>query len=191
MISGMADRLSRIVTRTGDLGMTGLGDGSRVSKCDPRVAAMGEIDELNCCIGLLTAHALPQPLTDALLDVQHDLFDLGGELSIPQAATLNETHLGRIESLAKELNDGLPPLKEFVLPGGGSAATACHFARAVCRRAERSVWTLHQSSAVNPRSCAYLNRLSDLLFIVARLLARSEGGEVTWDRDRQGSRPVR
>jgi len=190
MISAVGNRLSRIVTRTGDLGTTGLADGSRVSKGDPRIAAMGDVDELNCTLGQLLAQPLPARLRELLVSIQHDLFDLGGELAIPGSVIMDESHVTCLERLVEEFNQDLPPLREFVLPGGGSAAAACHLARAVCRRAERSVWALHESDAVNPRSGAYLNRLSDLLFVVARLLARAEGSEVTWDRSRPGSRSV-
>ncbi|MGQ0658573.1 MAG: cob(I)yrinic acid a,c-diamide adenosyltransferase [Chromatiales bacterium] len=181
----MGNRLSRIVTRTGDLGTTGLADGSRVSKRDPRVVAMGDVDELNCCLGQLLAQPLPAQVSELLIGIQHDLFDLGGELSIPAAVIMDESYVSRLERLVEEFNHDLPPLKEFVLPGGGGAATVCHLARAVCRRAERSLWVLYEDQAVNAVSCVYLNRLSDLLFIIARVLGRASGGEVTWDRNRR------
>ncbi len=184
----MGHRLSRIVTKTGDDGTTGLGDGQRIAKIAPRIEACGTVDELNCALGLLLAEkALPESIRESLLESQHDLFDLGGELSIPGSTALNAAHVERLEADAEACNELLPPLKGFVLPGGGRAAAACHVARVVCRRAERRCWTLAQAETVNPHGLRYLNRLSDLLFVMARTLARREGGEVLWRRGRPDS----
>lgn len=181
----MGNRLSKIYTRTGDKGDTGLGDGTRVTKDSLRVEAFGCVDELNSHIGLLLAQAaLPERIQLALVEVQHDLFDLGGELCIPSHTAINEKQVTRLEQILDELNATLPPLKEFILPGGNLAAASAHVARTVCRRAERRIVTLARSESVNPQSIAYLNRLSDLLFVIARTLARAEGGEVLWKRDR-------
>lgn len=187
----MGNRLSKIYTRTGDAGTTGLGDGARTKKFSPRVEALGEIDELNTTVGLLLAELAEGDLTDALLEVQHDLFDLGGELSIPGMTLLPADAVARLEALIDGLNERLPPLKEFVLPSGSRAVASCHFARAVCRRAERRVVALADSEAVSDTVLQYVNRLSDLLFVVARTLARTElGREVMWDRSRFGGRPA-
>jgi len=182
----MGHRLSRIVTRTGDDGTTGLGDGRRVPKDTARIEAGGSVDELNCALGVLLAHPrLPEPIAACLVETQHDLFDLGGELSIPGSVAIGPAQVQRLERVLEELNADLPPLKEFVLPGGGSAASACHFARAVCRRAERRCWTLANQEPVGAHALHYLNRLGDLLFVMARVLARRQGGgEVLWRRDR-------
>jgi cob(I)alamin adenosyltransferase len=182
----MGNRLTKIYTRTGDDGTTGLGDGSRVAKDDPRVEAYGCADELNSLIGsLLAVPDLPQPIIEVLTDVQHDLFDLGGELCLPGYQCMKQTQVDRLERVLDELNESLPPLKDFILPGGGPGAAAAHVARTVCRRTERRVWTLNRSATVNPLLVTYLNRLSDLLFVVARTLARHErGGDVLWNRDR-------
>ena len=183
----MGNRLSRIVTRTGDTGTTGLGDGSRVAKDSARIEALGAVDELNSWIGLLRATpALPAGTAAWLLRVQHDLFDLGGELAIPGHAAVTDSHVDQLESLVGELNGRLPPLKEFILPGGGPGAAACHVARTIVRRAERRVWELAQLEELAPEVPKYLNRLSDLLFVVARVLARHESGsEVLWKHDRR------
>ncbi len=182
----MGHRLSKIYTRTGDDGSTGLGDGSRVGKASERIDAIGELDELNSVLGLLLGHALPPALAGTVLDVQHDLFDLGGELAIPGTALVGPDHVARLERAIDALNASLPPLKEFILPGGGPAAAACHLARAVCRRAERALLRLHAAQAVNAAALAYVNRLSDLLFVAARTIAREAGsGEVLWDRSRR------
>jgi cob(I)alamin adenosyltransferase len=180
----MGNRLSKIYTRTGDDGSTGLGDGSRVSKDSLRVEAYGSIDEANSCIGVVLAHdPLPDAVRRCLTDVQHDLFDLGGELCIPGHRMIAAHHIERLEQELDALNESLPPLKEFILPGGGPAAAACHVARTVCRRAERRCWTLAQAESVAPEALQYLNRLSDLLFVIARVLAReTQGGEVFWRR---------
>ena len=181
----MGHRLSKIYTRTGDGGVTGLGDGSRVDKDSDRVHAMGEIDELNCCIGAILLHPLDDEIRDCLLDVQHALFDLGGELSIPGAALVSDAGVDALERRLDAFNEPLPPLKEFILPGGGPAAVACHTARAVCRRAERRLVEAARSGEVSPVSRRYLNRLSDLLFVLARALARRGAGEVLWEKGRR------
>lgn len=181
----MGNRLSKIYTRTGDKGDTGLGDGSRVDKDSARVEAFGCVDELNSHIGLLLAQtAIPDQISSVLTEVQHDLFDLGGELCIPGHLAIDAKHVTSLEQVLDELNVALPPLKEFILPGGNIAAASAHVARTVCRRAERRTVTLSRDEAVNPQAIAYLNRLSDLLFVIARTLARAEGGEVLWNRDR-------
>jgi cob(I)alamin adenosyltransferase len=183
----MGNRLTRIYTRTGDDGTTGLGSGERVAKDCTRVEAFGTVDELNCAIGtLLAVPGLPADVAACLEPIQHKLFDLGGELSIPGHVALQEAAVTGLEETLDQFNAGLPPLKEFVLPGGGPAAAACHTARAVCRRAERRCWTLARSETINPVSLRFLNRLSDLLFVLARILARHEGGrEVTWQHERR------
>jgi cob(I)alamin adenosyltransferase len=182
----MGNRLSKIYTRTGDDGTTGLGDGARVPKDSPRVEAYGTSDELNSVIGVLLAvPRLPDAVTQLLTEVQHELFDLGGELCIPGHVVITAEHVKRLETALDGFNDALPPLKEFILPGGGPAAAACHLARTVARRAERRVWTLARAETVNPEAVRYLNRLSDLLFVLARVLARHERGtEVLWRHDR-------
>lgn len=182
----MGNRLSKIYTRTGDDGTTGLGDGSRIAKDSLRVEAYGTVDEANSLIGLvLAASELPEEIRRCLTAVQHDLFELGGELCIPGHAAVQDSFVDRLESELDGLNAGLPPLKDFVLPGGDQAAAACHVARTVVRRAERRVATLRASEPVRPEVLRYLNRLSDLLFVIARALARRDGAEeVIWDRDR-------
>ncbi len=181
----MGHRLSKIYTRTGDAGTTGLGDGARVKKFAPRVHALGDVDELNTTIGLLLAEALPETLSNRLLEIQHDLFDLGGELSIPGMTLLPADAVARLEAHIDEYNEALPPLKEFILPSGSRRVAACHFARAVCRRVERTVVELAESDTVSETVLQYVNRLSDLLFVLARHLAREElGKEVMWDRSR-------
>ena len=184
----MGNRLSKIVTRTGDDGTTGLADGSRVPKDSARIEACGTIDELNSAIGVLLATALPEALAALaalLLDIQHDLFDLGGELAIPGSVLIRAPQVEKLEAEVEHWNATLPPLREFVLPGGSVAAAACHMARSICRRAERRCWTLTRAEALGPHALHYLNRLSDLLFVLARVLARSAGGsEVLWRRER-------
>ena len=180
----MGNRLSKIYTRTGDDGTTGLGDGSRVLKEHLRVEAYGTVDETNSAIGvILSLGNLPPPIAHCLTEVQHDLFDLGGELCIPGHLMIEAAHVERLESELDGFNEDLPPLKEFILPGGGPAAAACHVARAVCRRAERRCWSLARAENVSSETLKYLNRLSDLLFVLARVLARHEhGSEVIWRR---------
>jgi cob(I)alamin adenosyltransferase len=180
----MGNRLSRIYTRTGDDGSTGLGDGSRVAKEAPRVEAYGTVDEANSAVGLVLAvPALPPAVASCLTDIQHDLFDLGAELCIPGHRVITDAHVERLERTLDGFNEPLPPLKEFILPGGGPAAAACHLARTVARRAERRVWELSRVEPVAGEVPRYLNRLSDLLFVLARVLARHEqGGEVLWRR---------
>ena len=182
----MGNRLSKIYTRTGDDGTTGLGDGSRVPKDGARVEAYGTVDELNSCIGVLLAiTSLPDKVRTCLTEVQHELFDMGGELCIPGHRAIVAPQVSRLEQELDEFNEALPPLKEFILPGGGPGAAACHVARAVARRAERRVWTLAKAEAVGPEVMKYLNRLSDLLFVLARVLARHEQGtEVLWRHQR-------
>jgi cob(I)alamin adenosyltransferase len=182
----MGKRLSKIYTRTGDDGTTGLGDGTRVSKDNLRVEAFGTLDEANSSIGVVLANpAVPEAIRSMLTEVQHDLFELGGELCIPGHSAVTEAFVERIEAGLDELNAGLPALDEFVLPGGGPAAAACHVARTVVRRAERAAAALAKTEPVRPEALMYLNRLSDLLFVVARVLARAESGrETLWDRSR-------
>ena len=184
----MGHRLSKLYTRTGDDGTTGLGDGSRTEKASARMWSIGEIDELNCTIGLVLAEAVREDIETLLIDLQHDLFDLGGELSIPDSTFITEPTVAKLEQHIDRLNEELPPLKEFLLPGGGRAGAAAHQARAVCRRAERRLFALNAEQQINPHSIRFVNRLSDLLFVVARIAARESGaGEVMWQRgkDRQ------
>jgi cob(I)alamin adenosyltransferase len=182
----MGNRLSKIYTRTGDDGTTGLGDGTRVPKDGARVEAYGSVDELNSTLGVLLAvPGLPENIVACLMEVQHELFDLGGELCIPGHRVITAAHVERLEQALDSFNDALPPLKEFILPGGGPGAAACHVSRAVARRAERRIWTLAKSEPVAPEVAQYLNRLSDLLFVLARVIARHERGtEVLWKHDR-------
>ena len=179
----MANRLTRITTRSGDDGTTGLADGSRLDKDSPRIAAIGVVDELNCALGVVTAHLDDEAAIALLRRIQNRLFDLGGELALPGTRVLGEARVSDLENSIEVLNAELPPLEEFILPGGGPAAVFCHQARAVCRRAELGLLRLGRSAEVNPVSRRYLNRLSDLLFVLARTLARSGGGELTWQRD--------
>jgi cob(I)alamin adenosyltransferase len=183
----LGNRLSKIYTRTGDDGTTGLGDGSRVPKDDPRVEAYGSVDECNSAIGMVLAvPGIPAPVREVLTGVQHELFDLGGELCIPGHRAIEARQVVALEAALDRFNEGLPPLKEFILPGGGAAAAACHLARATCRRAERRCWTLARAQTVAPEPLQYLNRLSDLLFVIARVLARHEtGSEVLWKHERR------
>ncbi len=177
----MGNRLSKIYTRTGDKGTTGLGDGSRVDKDSLRVEAFGTVDELNSTIGLLLGAELPQGIQDILNRVQHELFDLGGELCVPGTTLIPNSYVDGMETDLDRLNADLPPLKDFILPGGSESAARCHLARTVCRRAERRVVTLARDEDVNPTTVRYLNRLSDFLFVAARVLARADGGsEVLW-----------
>lgn len=177
----MGHRLSKVYTRTGDKGTTGLGDGTRVDKDQIRVEAFGTVDELNSVIGMILAHDIPQEITLSFNKIQHHLFDLGGELCIPGHTALDDSYIDYLEETLDGFNEDLPHLKEFILPAGGHATSACHLARTVCRRAERRVVTLAKDEVVSPHTISYLNRLSDLLFVVARVLARNENGsEVLW-----------
>lgn len=177
----MGHRLSKIYTRTGDQGTTGLSDGSRVDKDHARVEAMGDVDELNSFIGVLLTQEVPDTVRLAFTDVQNDLFNLGGELSIPGASMMTAEDATRLEQTLDMFNADLTPLKEFILPGGAPAAAACHAARSVCRRAERRVVTLTKDEPVNPHTATYLNRLSDLLFVTARYLNKcANAPEVLW-----------
>jgi cob(I)alamin adenosyltransferase len=177
----MGHRLTKIYTRTGDGGTTGLADGSRVQKDAARIEALGAVDELNSGIGALLAEVLPEEARVCLTDIQHDLFDIGGELSAPGHSIMTMAHVTRLEQLLERFNAGLPPLKDFVLPAGSRAAALAHVARAVCRRAERRLVTLSRGEKVEPVILQYLNRLSDLLFVLARLLNRHAGGcDVLW-----------
>ena len=183
----MGNRLSKIYTRTGDDGSTGLGDGSRVAKDSLRVNAYGTVDEANSCIGLMLAsEEMLDDIRDVLLHVQHQLFDLGGELCIPGHAAIFDADIEALEAHLDRYNDDLPPLKEFILPGGGEASARCHIARTVVRRAERETVSLSREESVRPQAVHYLNRLSDLLFVLARVLARRNGyDEVVWDHNRR------
>lgn len=186
----MGLRLSKIYTRTGDAGETGLGDGSRVAKSSLRIAAIGDVDELNSVLGLLLAEDLPPNIRDALEGVQHDLFDLGGELSIPGRVALQETHIERLETLLDALNADLPPLKEFILPGGSRASAAAHQARTVCRRAERALVALGTAEPISEAARKYINRLSDVLFVLGRVLNRHAGrNDVLWQPGRTTRTP--
>jgi len=177
-------RLSKIYTRTGDDGTTGLANGERIDKCDERVEAFGSVDETNSAIGVVLAEpSLPPAVRACLTRVQNELFDVGAELALPGLARITETHIARLENDLDTLNAALPPLKEFVLPGGNRAAAVCHLARTVCRRAERDAWATAKRTPLNAETLRYLNRLSDLLFVVARTLARQDGGQETlWQR---------
>ena len=182
----MGHRLSKITTRTGDAGETGLGDGARVGKDSLRIQVLGDVDELNSCLGLLLAEKMPADIRKALLRVQQDLFDLGGEVCIPGHAMITELHVTRLEQLTQLHNAKLKPLKEFILPGGSCAAAAAHLARAICRRAERSLVALGRKEAVGERARQYLNRLSDLLFVLGRSLNRAaKRGDVLWQHERK------
>ncbi len=177
----MGKRLTKIYTRTGDDGSTGLADGSRLAKAAPRVEAMGAVDELNSCVGLLLCEDLPAAARACLVGVQNDLFDLGGELSVPGHTIMTETHSRRLEDALDVFNTELPPLQEFILPGGSRAASLAHVARTVCRRAERALVMLAQTDKVPAPLLQYLNRLSDLLFVLARVFNRHAGGDdVAW-----------
>jgi cob(I)alamin adenosyltransferase len=182
----MGNRLSKIYTRTGDDGTTGLGDGSRVDKDSLRVDAFGTVDEANSAIGVVLAcDSVTDPIRHCLTEVQHDLFELGGELCIPGHTAIDAAFIDRLERQLDGFNADLPPLKDFILPGGGHAAAACHLARTIVRRAERRAITLKKNEEVRDEVIRYLNRLSDLLFVIARCLARIEKGkDVLWDRSR-------
>jgi cob(I)alamin adenosyltransferase len=182
----MGNRLSKIYTRTGDDGSTGLGDGSRTGKDSARVEAYGTLDEANACLGLLLAVPMPDAVRELLVRIQHQLFDLGGELCIPGHAAITDADIQALEAALDAFNADLPPLREFILPGGGEAAARCHIARTVVRRAERATVALSRQEEVRPQAVRYLNRLSDLLFVLARVLARADGhGEVLWRHERR------
>ena len=182
----MGNRLSKIYTRTGDDGTTGLGDGTRVGKDSARVNAYGTVDEANSSIGVVLAAQVPDDIRELLTTVQHQLFDLGGELCIPGHAAISAEDVDALERQRDQYNEVLPPLKDFILPAGGEAAARCHLARTIVRRAERETVTLARHDAVRPEAIRYLNRLSDLLFVLARVLARADGqGEVLWNHERR------
>ena len=182
----MGNRLSRIYTRTGDDGSTGLGDGTRVGKDSARVTAYGTVDEANSSIGMVLATQVPDDIRVLLTRIQHQLFDLGGELCIPGHAAIFDADIDALEAQLDQFNEGLPALKEFILPGGGEAAARCHIARTVVRRAERRTVELARLENVRPQPVQYLNRLSDLLFVLCRVLARASGhGEVLWKHERR------
>ena len=178
----MGNRLSKIYTRTGDDGTTGLGDGSRINKDSPRVNAMGDVDELNSVIGMILTETLSDAIRKSLTQIQHDLFNIGGELSIPGYVLLKQARIDDLEEAIDRLNGELSPLKEFILPGGTKAAAYCHLARTVCRRAERELMQLLHSENVTETSRKYLNRLSDLLFVMCRIINKEAGvSDVLWD----------
>jgi cob(I)alamin adenosyltransferase len=184
----MSNRLSTIVTRTGDDGTTGLGDGSRTPKDALRVQAMGDVDELNSQIGVLLTEPMPEPVRSLLTGVQHDLFDLGGELCIPGHTMVTAAHLARLDTALAQFNADLPRLVEFILPGGSRPAAIAHVCRTVARRAERTVVALGKSETVAELPRQYLNRLSDLMFVLARVLNRSAGGaDVLWQQRKNAS----
>lgn len=177
----MGNRLSKIYTKTGDIGTTGLGDGTRVDKDHIRIEAIGTIDELNSAIGTVLAYDIPPATRESFDKIQHDLFDLGGELCIPEHTIISKEEINYLENTLDTLSENLPDLKEFILPSGGLATSHCHLSRAICRRAERRCWTLNKTESINPHALVYLNRLSDLLFVTCRILARHENGsEVLW-----------
>jgi len=182
----VGNRLSKIYTRTGDDGTTGLGDGTRIAKDSARVAAYGTVDEANSAIGVVLATDLPADISALLTTVQHQMFDLGGELCIPGHAAIFDADITALEDALDHHNAPLPPLKDFILPGGGEAAARCHLARTIVRRAERETVTLARHDAVRPQAIQYLNRLSDLLFVLSRVLARASGhGEILWNHERR------
>lgn len=177
----MATRLSKIYTKTGDNGTTGLGDGSRINKDSLRIDALGDVDELNAMLGLLLTEPLPELIRSTLDDIQHDLFDVGAEISIPGYEKLNMDRVSTLENVLDELNEILPALKEFILPGGSKAAAYCHLARTTCRRAERSLIKLNRDASVTSVSLQYLNRLSDLLFVMSRSINQASNvPDVLW-----------
>lgn len=182
----MGHRLSKIATRTGDDGTTGLGDGSRTRKDSLRIDAIGQVDELNATLGVLLTEALPEPIRKALVDVQHDLFDLGGELCIPGLENLPQQRVARLDELLDAYNADLPRLQEFILPGGSRAAAFAHVTRTVCRRAERALVALGREETVRPVCRQYLNRLSDLMFVLGRVFNREAGvADVLWEKGRE------
>lgn len=182
----MGNRLSKISTRTGDDGSTGLGDGSRTGKDSVRIHSLGEVDELNSFVGLLLCEQMPDDLREELVTIQHDLFDLGGELCIPGYTMITDVHVARLDTLLEKYNATLPALQEFILPAGSRAASLAHVCRTVCRRAERSIVSLGKSETINPQPREYVNRLSDLMFVLSRVLNRHAGGsDVLWNHERK------
>jgi cob(I)alamin adenosyltransferase len=186
----LANRLNKIYTRTGDKGSTGLGDGTRVAKDSLRIAAIGDVDELNSMIGILQTEALEANIHAVLEGIQHDLFDMGGELCMPNIketesfAMIKAERVTALEAQLDVWNDTLPPLKEFILPGGSHAAAYCHLARTVCRRAERSMTTLNSQEKITGISLQYINRLSDLLFVLCRILNKNAGvPDIQWNNN--------
>lgn len=180
----MGNRLSKIYTRTGDDGTTGLGDGSRINKDSLRVEAMGDVDELNSVIGIMMTESMPDSLGVTLMQIQHDLFNVGGEICIPGYVILQQSRIDDLEQVIDALNENLAPLKEFILPGGTKAAAYCHLARTVCRRAERKLVELHRNEKVTDISLQYLNRLSDLLFVLCRTINKEAGvSDVLWKNE--------
>ncbi|MES2103318.1 MAG: cob(I)yrinic acid a,c-diamide adenosyltransferase [Pseudomonadota bacterium] len=182
----MGNRLSKIATRTGDKGTTGLGDGSRVDKDALRVHAMGDVDELNSHIGVLLCEDLPEQMQRELVSIQHDLFDMGGELCIPGYTLITDAQVARLDALLAHYNADLEPLKDFILPGGSRAAAIAHVCRTVCRRAERAIVSVGKAETINDHPRQYMNRLSDLMFVLSRVLNRYAGGsDVLWEKERQ------
>jgi len=182
----MGNRLSKIATRTGDNGSTGLGDGSRTEKDSARIHSLGEVDELNSFVGLLLCEDMPADLREELVSIQHDLFDLGGELCIPGYQLITDDHVARLDDLLEKYNATLPALKDFILPAGSRAASLAHVCRTVCRRAERSIVSLGKNETINAHPRQYVNRLSDLMFVLSRVLNRHAGGsDVLWQHERQ------
>lgn len=182
----MGNRLSKIATRTGDKGTTGLGDGSRIAKDALRVHAMGDVDELNSQIGVLLCEDMPDQMKHELVSIQHDLFDMGGELCIPGYTMITEAQVERLDALLEKYNADLPPLKDFILPGGSRAAAIANVCRTVCRRAERAIVSVGNAETINDAPRQYMNRLSDLLFVLSRVLNRHAGGsDVLWEKERQ------
>ena len=182
----MGNRLSKIATRTGDDGSTGLGDGTRTAKDSVRVQSLGDVDELNSTVGLLLCEDMPADLREELISIQHDLFDLGGELCIPGYQMITDEHVERLDGLLEKYNATLPALQEFILPAGSRAASIAHVCRTICRRAERSIVTLGRAETINAQPRQYVNRLSDLMFVLARVLNRfAGGGDVLWQHERK------
>ncbi|MFZ6780840.1 cob(I)yrinic acid a,c-diamide adenosyltransferase [Undibacterium sp. Ji83W] len=182
----MGNRLSKIATRTGDKGTTGLGDGSRIAKDALRVHAMGDVDELNSQIGVLLCEDMPEQMKQELFSIQHDLFDMGGELCIPGYTMITDAQVERLDALLEKYNADLPPLKDFILPGGSRAAAIANVCRTVCRRAERAIVSVGNAETINDAPRQYMNRLSDLLFVLSRVLNRFAGGsDVLWEKERQ------
>ena len=181
----MSNRLTKIYTQTGDDGSTGLANGERIDKSSIRIEVMGNVDELNSLIGVLETTGVPDDVSGYLLNIQHRLFDIGGEMAIPGNAAIDPVCVDRLEELIDAYNEDLPALKEFILPGGSMAASICHLARSVCRRTERSLVAMSRDEYINPETLRYINRLSDLLFVMARSLNQEKGGrEIFWDSER-------